>query len=280
MRTLSHRGLLALAGALALTAWLAGGCSRNDAATRLIPTGLRPAPTEGSAALTGRIVYDPSAAPDLDTPPYPSTIVDLYKDGVKVASDTLASDLRTFAFTGLTAGSYVPLARAHFFLAGSIPAVRLTDRPVDAGDLTLPLDPSAAAFSLHLRVDGNASFDFPDTMTMALERAGLWIGPDVDLGFGMPADTAIVLTAGVHRLRFVTDYAIDLPSDYGGDGVTVVDAPFDFQPARLTSGANTDLQVRIPTTGRYRVTLDERRLTFGVTRVTGPVPVLSRRSVR
>jgi len=197
-----------------------------------------------------------------------------------VASDTLASDTRTYAFTGLDAGDYVPVASARFFRAASIPAVRLRDAAVDVGDLLLPIDPSATALTLHLRVDGNASFDFADSTYMALERAGVWIGPDIDLGFGTPADTAIVLGAGVHRMRFVTDFAIDLPTDYAGDGVTVFDAPFAAEPVRLTSGAGTDLQVRILTPGRYRVVLDERRLTFGVTQVGGTVPALSRRSVR
>lgn len=280
MRNLPHRAPSAWVAALALAAALGAGCSRNDASTRLIPTGLRPAPTNGTAALSGRVLYDPVAAPDLDAPPYPATVVDLYKDGVQVASDTLASDTRAFAFTGLTPGTYVALAHANFFLAGSLPGTRLTDRPLDVGDLTLPIDPNATALALHLRVDGDASFDFADTTYMVLERAGLWLGPDIDLGFGTPADTAIVLNAGVHRMRFVTGFAIDLPNDYGGDGVTVFDAPFDARPVRLASGANTDLQVRIPTSGRYRVTLDERRLTFGVTRLDGAAPALPRRGLR
>jgi hypothetical protein len=266
----SARGLLraaALAGLL-----LAPGCDPNTADSRLVPTGLRPRPAVGEGAVVGTIVFDPTQAPDLASGPYPLTIVDLVETGGATRRDTLDPATRQFEFRGLTPGTYAVFAEAYFFRRASLPPVRVVAGEMNVGSLTLPFNPVQSA-DIHLVGDFNG-FSFvpfaPDDSTGLEQRyTGLWYGPNLTEVF-LPSgdvelpDTAITLSAGVHPLRFITDFDLDNPSDYGGSSSVTLDAPLSFAPMRKVSGPATNLSIRIPVTGRYRFTVDERRLTFSI----------------
>ncbi len=273
MRRLAPRILPALAATAAL-ALLLQGCDRNAQNPYLIPTGIRPKPLIGTASLTGRVVYDPINAADITTPPSPATIVELWQNGARVGADTLPSDSRTFTFEHLEPGSYTVVATAHFFRDGSIPPVAVKTRPVEAGDVLMKIDPLACSVDIHLVGDFNGfPEDFPDSSRMDQNTLGIWSYPNIDY----PAQ---VLTAGVHRVRFVTAYAVDNPTDYGGDQSQVLDVPVVQAPVRPVSGAGTDLSFRVATTGRYAITLDERRMTFSIQPVIALPPAGARRIVR
>lgn len=272
---ISPRRLAALAALAAAAALAVAGCDANRRDPFLVPTGIRERPLVGPVTLTGRVVYDPGQAPDLADPPYPSTVVEVWDDTLVVARDTLDPATRRFAIAGLQPGNFKVLARAHFFRPGSLPPVRVTSGEVDLGDLTLALDPSGVSNDIHIVGDFNG-FTFvpfsPDDSTGLEQRAtGLWYGPNlqpVDVGGTIEEpDTALTLAAGTWRFRFVTDYDLDNPTDWGGDEAQVIDVPVAYAPMRVVSGPGTHLTLRLPATARYRFEVDERRRTFSVERL-------------
>lgn len=263
----------ALAATLAFGAL--AGCDANSPSPFLIPTGIQQRPETGPGALSGRVVYDPSQAPDLSSPPFPRTIVELWSDTVEVARDTLDPGTDRFEFTGLFPGEYRVFASANFFRRSSLPPVRVVSGPVDVGDLNLLINAAGSSNDIHVVGDFNGFFFIPfspdDSCGMEQKSAGLWYGPNlvpVDLGTRIEdPDTALTLPAGTSRFRFVTDYDLDNPTDYGGTESEILDVPVAHAPMRLVSGAGTHLTLRIPSTGRYRFVVDERRLTFSVERL-------------
>lgn len=260
--------------ALALLALILG-CDSNSRKSSLTPTGIQQRPEVGPASLIGRVVFDPSQAPDLNAPPFPLTIVELWSDTVEVARDTLDPSTDRFEFTGLYPGSYSVFASANFFRRSSLPQVRVVAGPVDVGDVNLLIIPAASSNDIHVVGDFNGftfiPFSADDSTGMEQKSAGLWYGPNlipVDLGTRIEdPDTALTLPSGTWRFRFVTDYETDNPTDWGGDEGQTIDVPVAYAPIRLVSGPNTNLTLRLPATGRYRFELDERRRTFSVERL-------------
>lgn len=263
------------AGALLAALALASGCDSNSGSPFLIPTGIQKKPPIGPAALTGRVVFDPSQAPDLNTPPFPLTIVELWSDTVLVARDTLDPSTDRFEFTGLHPGSYTVFASAHFFRRSSLPPVRVVSGSVDVGDVNLLINPAGSSNDIHVVGDFNGFTFIPfspdDSCGMEQKSAGLWYGPnlvEVDVGGTIEQpDTALTLPAGTWQFRFVTDYDLDNPTDWGGDESQVIDVPVAYAPIRIVSGAGTNLTLRLPSIGRYRFEVDERRRTFSVERL-------------
>jgi hypothetical protein len=257
-------------------------CEPNRASSVLIPTGIRPRPDVGEGVVVGRLVFDPLQAPDLDSPPYPLSVVELWSGGAAIATDTLAPMTRDFEFRGLYPGEYTVVASARFFRRTSLPPVRVVSAEVNVGELVLPILPAASSVDIHLVGEFNGFTFIPfapdDSVGLEQIRSGLWYGPNlypVDTGSGEEdPDTALTLPAGLHHFRFITDFAEDNPTDYGGDPSQTIAAPAAFVPIRLVSGPGTNLSVQLPVTGRYRFFLDERRLTFTIEQVpdTGPAP--------
>jgi hypothetical protein len=254
---------------------LLASCDRNSRQPFLTPTGITQRPDVGPATLTGRVVFDPTQAPDLTSPPFPRTVVELWVDTLLAARDTLDPATDRFEFAGLYPGDYRVVANAHFFLASSLPPVRVLSGVVDVGDVILPINGLASSNDIHLVGDFNGFFFIPfspdDSCGFEQKTAGLWYGPNlqpVDLGGTIEdPDTALTLPAGTWKFRFVTDYDIDNPTDYGGDQTQTIDVPVDFSPMKVVSGTGTHLTLRLPVTGRYRFFVDERRLTFSVERL-------------
>jgi hypothetical protein len=225
----------------------------------------------------GRVLYDPVQSPDVDAAPFPITVVELFESGALVGGYTLDRDTDAFAFDSLPPGQYTVVAQPRLYMRSSLPPVRVVDRPVDVGDLVAPLDFNQVAVSIHIFGSFDENAVFADTLGLQQSRLGVWFGPNVDPFFGkegeIPPDTALTLPAGEHRLRFVTNF--DTERYYGGEPGVVVDAPVTDAPLRLNGG---DFTVRIPETGRYRFTLDERRLTVTLEHLP-PIGARAQRSV-
>ncbi len=277
-RRLSARRIMTLAGLLALLV-TGVACDRNVASTLLVPTGLRPRPAIGTGAIVGRVVYDPGS-PDLDTAPYPPTIVELFESGTAVATDTLDRQTRNFEFLALAPGTYTVIANARLFQRSSLPAVRVVADRVDVGDLEVPFDLSQlTTSSVHVSGDFNDFAEFADSCSMQQLRLGLWFGPHIDAVNADPPDTALTLTAGVHRIRFITNFTIFSPF-YVSESTDVIDAPATQVPMRLATDPATDMSINFPVTGRYRFYLDERRVTLTIEQLPASAALVARRSFR
>ncbi|OGF13022.1 MAG: hypothetical protein A2W00_11915 [Candidatus Eisenbacteria bacterium RBG_16_71_46] len=243
---------------LALLVVLAPGCGRNRVADLLVPTGIRPRPAIGSGAISVRLFYDPVRYPDLTLPPFPPTTVKLQLAGIALDSTTLDGSTNVVTFDSLQAGSYLMTSSAFLFFSASLGPIAVTDQLVDAGDDTLTLNPAKVRSTVHLVGDFNGfPSDFPDSISMEQNSVGVWTYPNIDY----PAQT---IQPGTYRLRFVTDFSYDNPTDYGGSEAVTYTVPVLNATTRLVSGPGTDLKIRVVTTGPYRFTLDERRQTFSV----------------
>jgi len=258
--------------ALLVAALASGGCARNSAEPILVPTGVRPAPAVGEGAVSGVLVFDRIQAPDLVTPPYPLTAVELWRGADLVVRDTLESDVRTFSFAGLTPGDYTVVAHANFFLATSLPPVRVVSQAVDVGDLELPIDGSDNPSEVHILYDevlpprtipiGNVR---DTTGQMESGVLGLWTFPQ---SFSQPP----LLAAGVHRMRFILNRARANPINWTTVTTDTIDVPVSFEPALRIEGAGVDFWIRVAAPTRFAVELDLRLRTISLTPL--PVPAL------
>ena len=277
-RRVTARRFTAVTGLLALLV-TGVACDRNVASTLLVPTGLRPRPATGTGAIVGRVVYDPGS-PDLDSAPYPPTIVELFESGIAVATDTLDRQSRNFEFVALPPGTYTVVANARLFQRSSLPAVRVVAERVDVGDLEVSFDLSQlTTTSIHVSGDFNDFAEFADSCSMQQLRLGLWFGPHIDAVNADPPDTALTLTAGVHRMRFITNYTIFSPF-YVSERSDVIDAPATQVPMRLATDPATDMSINFPVTGRYRFYLDERRVTLTIEQLPASAAFAARRISR
>ena len=257
--------LLALAAALALGA----GCGRNDAATVLAPTGIRPAPAVWPGSLTGLVEFDPTNAPDLSAPPYPPTRIELYRDGSFLVADSLEISSRSYGFGNLPSGSYSIVVRSSSFFANSRGGLLVRDYALDAGNLALTLNP--AVFSNGVDVLGSMPGFGTDqigagTTSLDQNSLGVWTYPNALY----PADN---IAAGVYRLKFVTDASSTTNNliGWGGSAAETLTVPIAGRRAIRGSGPATDLRIRFPVTGAYAFELDERRQTFSITSIP-PAP--------
>jgi hypothetical protein len=234
---------------------LVAGCEPNTADSFLIPTGIRPPLENPTASVTGVVLYDPGQYPDLGTAPFPATVVDLVGSGVVVQSDTTGGPSAGFQFERVQPGTYTITARAAGFLSASINGVTVREAGVDAGNVTLPTNPSAYDYLIGL-VGTMAGYDVDNYYANLLESSalGLWTT-------SFPVD----LPAGTTRFKFVTDPSIpdDLPG-WGGDTTQVIPAPVTHAPVTFASGPARDLKVSLATAGSYYFQLDARRQTFSL----------------
>lgn len=267
MRTTLLRPLALAALAAAVT--VSAGCERNAADSLLVPTGIRPRPAVGEGAVAAVLRYDPGQAPDLGSPPYPRTWVELWRGTELAAVDTLDPAARTFEFTGLGPGEYTVVADADFFRRSSLPPVRVVSAPVDLGDLVLAIDGTDNPSEVHVLYDETLP---PRTIafgnvrdTTGLMRSGplgLWSFPQ---SFSRPP----LLAAGVHRLRFILNRSRNNPINWATASLDTIDAPFDFEPAERIDGLGRDFWIRLAAPARLAVTLDLRRRTISL----NPLPV-------
>lgn len=265
-----NRSLSILAGAVALAALAAAGCSGNDASTVLVPTGIRPAPEAWPGSLTGSVFFDPVNTPDLAAPPYPPTRVELFLGATMVAVDSLEPGSRNYLFTGLAAGSYSIVVRSSAFYANSRGGLPVREGRLDAGNITLTLNPLLLSSTVF--VTGTAPGFGADQIMF-----GTTLCNENTLGvFTYPGDFAVPseIPAGTYRLKFVNDQS---SSDgnligWGGSPAETLETPVTSHLAVYGSGPSTDLVVRFSQTGYYAFTLDERRQRFSIALVP-PAPV-------
>lgn len=257
--------LLALSAALALAA----GCGRNEAGTLLAPTGIRPAPSSWPGGLTGSVFFDPTNTPDLGSPPFPPTRVELFSGANMVAVDSLEPGSRNYLFSGLAPGSYSIVVRSSAFFANSRGGLPVRDGLLDAGNITLTLNPSVFSNSVDVMGSmpgfGTDQFGW-GTTSLDQNVLGVWTYPN-DLLPPTP------IPAGTYRLKFVTDMSSTDANliGWGGSSSDTLVAPLSDRLAVRGSGPATDLVVRFPATGTYAFTLDERRQTFSIAALP-PVP--------
>lgn len=245
--------------ALALVALLASACERNVAETLLVPTGMRPPLANPAGAVTGYVFWAPQRFPDLADPPYPPTIVELVSSGSVIGRDTIGGGRRTFLFEGVQPGTYTVRAQARGFLVTSVTGVRVAERPVDAGDVTLRID--ATAYSVFVGIIGTMpGFDYDSYFLNLMDQPSTGIFTTI-----FPA----TVSAGTYRFKFVTDPSF--PDDligWGGDSTVVRAAPLSQLPTTFGSGPARDLKVSFATGGSFNFVLDERRQTFSIVPVT------------
>ena len=248
-----------------LAAWSVlalAGCGRNDASTLLAPTGIRPAPASWPGSLTGAVFFDPVNTPDLGSAPFPPTRVELFFGGSLVAVDSLAPASRNYLFEGLAPGSYAIVVRSAAFYANSRGGLPVRDGELDAGNITLTLNPTLFSNSVDVMGSmpgfGTDQFGW-GTTSLDQNVLGVWTYPN-DL---LPPTG---IAAGTYRLKFVTDMSSTDANliGWGGSSSDTLTAPVTHHPAVRGSGPATDLVVRFPVTGTYAFTLDERRQTFSI----------------
>ncbi len=298
------RSLLALALALvAFAALAAGGCSRNEPGTLLAPTGYRPAPAQWSGRLVGKLFYDPINTPDLATAPYPPTRVELWRfqpDTLMVAVDSLTNTTTWFDFEHLSPSvDYRVKVFSAMFYEADVNGIKVNENRVDAGNLTLRVNPNATAAGMEIigtmpgfrLADLDYGMWFPlDSTRAGAPALGVWEFPypnplpanpnEEDLAYWGFAQRHKI-TAGTYHFKFVTDFPDD-PNNLGGWGNPLggtLTAPVTNHPAVRATGPATDIVMTFPTTGVYRFTLDERRQTFSVS-FDHAVPALAARAVR
>lgn len=255
--------VLALLALFALAALLPG-CGKNGASHLLVPTGIRPAPTDSSGVVFGYVRHDSVLYPDLVGAPYPPTVVELRHNGELVATDTASGAKREFRFGRLPAGLYSVNATAHGFFGSPTLAVSLLEGTRDAGDLFLRARPeslNSATFIIGTMPNYTVDDAFMMFSTIMDQNVlGTWSYPN-------SLFPATPIAAGTYRFKFVTDFS-STPSQligWGGDSTVTLTAPVTNSPVRFASGPAQDIKVTFPTSGDWAFTLDERRLTFSIT---------------
>ncbi len=244
-------------------ATLAGaGCGRNDATTILTPTGIRPAPATWPGSMTGKVFYDPVNTPDLSVPPFPPTRVELYLGADLVATDSLDGSSRTYLFDNLAPGSYSIVVRSLVFYANSRGGLPVREGPLDAGNITLTLNP--LALSNNVYVTGSMPGLGADQLIYGTgicdaNQLGIWTYPN-------SLWPAVDIPAGTYRFKFVTDESSTDTNliGWGGNPSDTLDVPFSDRPAVRGAGPSTDIVARFPASGTYAFTFDERRQRFSI----------------
>ncbi len=264
----------------ALLLALVPACGRNKPGTLLAPTGLRPAPAVWPGSLTGNVIYDPRNTPDLASAPYPPTIVDLFLGSTKVGSDTMDTASNQYLFQGLAPGSYSIVARSTFFLANSRGGLPVREGQLDAGNITLTVDPTKFSNSIDL-IGSMPNYEFAwlgsGYVSFLQNSLGVWTFNDVDNLAGPPP----AIAAGTYRMKFVNSFASTQANlvGWGWSATDTLQTPIVMHPTVLASGPSTDIVVRFPVGGTYAFTLDERRQVFTIqlaTAATAPARLARR----
>lgn len=238
------------------------GCSENRRGTVLVPTGPRAIPEHPGGALTGRIRYDPTIFPDLDTPPFPPTRLALVRNGDTVAVITMDAASDSFYFADLPAGYYTVKASSRIFVPDTTRPVRVSESPRVLDDFTLrartdSLNTVYIAIVGQMNGFGPVGFETGDTSLLGL-ALGVWTYPN-DFATPLP------IAAGTYRFKFVTDPTSTAGTiGWGGDTTLVLTAPVTNAPVVYGIGSARDLKVTFPVSGLYTFTLDERREVFSV----------------
>jgi hypothetical protein len=259
---------------------LSSGCGRNDAATLLAPTGIRPAPTSWPGSITGSVFFDPAGAPDLATPPFPPTRLELYLGTALVAVDSLEPNSRNFLFEGLAPATYNMVVRSYVFDSLARGGLPVHEGQLDVGNFALILNKTPSGLSPRIFILGS----MPGYDTDGIQNGATWMdqGPDGcwaypnSLGFYEPT----VIAAGTYRLKFVNNENATTNSNligWGGSPSDTLTAPVTNHLAVLGSGPTTDLVVRFPVTGIYAFNIDERRQRFSIALIPPAPAVRSRR---
>lgn len=272
----AHHGWHAL-----VLAWMAGtlmaltGCGKNSPSALLVPTGIRPAPSVPTGGLFGYVAFDTTIYSGLGAPPYPGAKVVLFRGSTEVATATTGGNGRFFEFGRLTPGDYSVVVRSHAFSPAGYGLFRVVDTARDAGDLKLFANTSDSLASI-VYVIGDMAGYTPDeigtfsTYCDALS-VGVWTFPNLLF-------TPVAITAGTHRIKFVTDGS-STPGNligWGGDGSTTLSIPVVDAPAVFGTGPATDIVANFPTTGVYAFTFDERRQTFSIVPAPPSAPATQR----
>ena len=257
-----------LLAAAALLALALAGCDRNQPGTALAPTGIRPAPARWPGGVTGVVHFDPLNTPDLASPPFPPTRIELWRDTLRIAVDSIGGATNTFKFTNVVNGVYSVVVRSSAFYANSIGGVQVLNQPRDAGDVTLTINYAAFANGMELlgtipgfRETDQSEYLFGlDVGELSTSALGLWTYPSADYPDGQ------AIPAGTYRFKFATEWPLTsgVWTGWGnalGDTITV---PATNHPSLLASGAANDIVMKFPQTGVYGFTVDERRQTFSV----------------
>jgi hypothetical protein len=267
--------LLLAAAVLAAVA----GCDGNKSSTMLLPTGIRPAPETWPGSLTGAVFFDPVNTPDLGSPPFPPTRVELYRGSELVGVDSLESDSRNYLFTGLAPASYSIVVRSSAFYPNSRGSLPVHEDRLDAGNITLTINPTS--FSNSIDVMGSMpGFDtgqfYMGTTSLDQNVLGVWTYPNSLMPDLIPY---VAIPAGTYRLKFVNDFSSTDSNliGWGGNPSDTLAAPVTNHLAVRGSGPSTDIVVRFPSSGVYAFTLDERRQTFSIALTSLAPPARPRR---
>jgi len=267
----SRRSFIALVGATTIAGalLLLAGCGKNSPSSLLVPTGIRPAPAVPTGGLFGFLVYDTLNYVGLSNAPFPPATVQLFAGATPVDTFAVGGASRRFDFSNLPPGDYSVVVRSHAFRPAGFGPFRVVDTNRDAGDLGLTANTSDSLASIVYVIGDMPGYTVDELNTFSTycdaALVGRWTFPNE---FFPPVE----ITAGTHRLKFVTDASSTTGNliGWGGNGATTLTVPVVNEPARFGSGPTTDIVVNFPSTGVYAFTFDERRLTFTI--VTAPVP--------
>ncbi len=270
------RSLIALVGAMtmAVALLLLSGCGKNSPSSLLVPTGIRPAPAVPTGGLFGFLVYDTLNYVGLSSAPFPPATVELFTGATPVDTVAVGGASRRFEFSNLPPGDYSMVVRSHAFRPAGFGLFRVVDASRDAGDLGLTANTTDSLASIVYVIGDMSGYTVDELSTFSTycdaALVGRWTFPNE---FFPPVE----ITAGTHRLKFVTDASSTTGNliGWGGDGAMTLTVPIVNAPARFGSGPSTDIVVNFPSTGVYAFTFDERRLTFTI--VPAPVPAAASR---
>lgn len=151
-----------------------------------------------------------------------------------------------------------------------------------AAGVTTGCDPNA--FAPLLLPTGGIDVDPPGRCTSdfsTIQMVGDFTTPPFDIPVGphlTEADSGCVWTlnvallAGTVLFKFVTDGDFDATRDYGGDEAVTLAVPGGPHPTMLVTGTGTAIKINVATAGDYRITLNERTLTWSAVEGAPPGP--------
>jgi len=201
--------------------------------------------------------------------------VQLFLGSTPVDTVAVGGASRRFEFSNLPPGDYNVVVRSHAFRPAGFGLFRVVDASRDAGDLGLTANTTDSLASIVYVIGDMPGYTVDELNTFSTycdaANVGQWTFPNV---FFPPVE----ITAGVHRLKFVTDGSSTAGNliGWGGDGATTLTLPIVNEPARFGSGPSTDIVANFPSTGVYAFTFDERRLTFTIVPAPTSAPAASR----